>query len=1211
MLISLLFIIFASKEDLMMKIFRFYQYLLAAILAVAIATPVSAESMWIDVTANFLKNPGFDTQDRSDWVMTGESSAFGAISYSCMEMWNGYMRLEHTETHVPDGHYRISVQALYRTRNHEEAYRRYTNGTEVISAYLFVNDKKQALVSEYAFHFDSNVGRTFTPDDVIFFPNSMETAQMAFAAGAYQNEMEFDVTDGILSFGLYNEEDRARRDNWMIFDTFRLEQLVTTHTPPAGSLCLNEVMVANVDVMISPAYNFDGWIELYNTTDAPVTLGGCYLSDDAANLKKWHLPEAYGNIPAHGYRQIWMGSNGINSLQCPFKLDCEGGTLLLSDQQGRLVMTEDYPEAVSRAVLARTTDGGAEWSWTDTPTPGASNSTAVFVNGRVEPPVVTEQGGFFSNAFTISPTHPQNTTLRYTTDGTTPTMTNGKTLGSQGLQVSTSTTCRFRLYQDGMLPSEVVTRTFIKKDHDHTLPVIMVSADDRFLYDDTIGVYVRGTNGRTGNGQSKPANWNMDWDRPVNFHYVLPQTNEVVVNQDVDFSISGGWTRSGNPKSFKLKADRVYEGRNTIDYPFFAAKPFNRNKSLQIRYGGNDNVCRIKDAALHEIIQRSGIDLDVMSYQPAVHYLNGEYKGLINVREPNNKDFAFANWGFSKDQLEVYEQSPDSGAYMMLGSEGVLQRLYELSQTAGQEASYEEITSLIDIDEYTNYMAAELFLSSWDWPDNNVKAYRKTDGGRYRFTFFDLDAAFGTEGRSYDEENEIFMDGNPLRWIEGMQWHRYDYIYDTGERLYGEIKFCTFFLNMLKNATFRRRFIDALSIMGGSVFEPVRAADILDELGQRVRPTMQWEGASPDASLSEISRKLEGRAQKMAAYMKDYEPLNLSSTATCRLTLDSNVEGAHLFINGQRVPYASFTGVVFAPTTLTVEVPSGYQFIGWGQSRNPGSYLSHYKKYTISDQMEELTLVACFKPIEAETPVVINEVSASNHIYANEYFKRNDWVELYNVSQDTVDVEGMYLSDTTDNLKKYAIAKGNGTASTKIAPGGFLMVWCDNLAPVSQLHAPFKIDADGGVMSLMAADESWTHLLEYGPHGSEETVGRYPDGGETVYKMNIPTIARPNMSSSYMTVVPQDIVNGIRSVASPANLLSLRYAARHLIVRSQSAASVRLGIYNLSGRQLSTAAMVLKAGRAEADCRHLAPGCYVARATDENGNTVTCKFIVY
>jgi hypothetical protein len=155
---------------------------------------------------------------------------------------------------------------------------------------------------------------------------------------------------------------------------------------------------------------------------------------------------------------------------------------------------------------------------------------------------------------------PEGATLRYTTDGTTPSLTNGDTSDDGAFYVENTTTYRFALFQEGMLPSQVVTRSYIYKDKDYSLPIISVVTDPINLYDDMLGVYVRGTNGRPGNGESVPCNWNMDWDRPVNFEYITPDGG-MVINQEVDFAMCGGWSRSWNINpvhSFKLKAGKIY-----------------------------------------------------------------------------------------------------------------------------------------------------------------------------------------------------------------------------------------------------------------------------------------------------------------------------------------------------------------------------------------------------------------------------------------------------------------------------------------------------------------------------------------------------------------------------------------------------------------------------------------------------------------------------
>jgi hypothetical protein len=1361
---------------------KFYTNVLLVIFLI-IASNSNATTKWIDLTSSYLKNPSFSNSSYSEWTVSGSAKSITA-RVGCMEMWNGeFMMTKNIK--LPLGHYRLSVNALYRVQDHETSYKLHKAGTEDIRGFLFVDNKTQKLASQYTFGFSSDPGATCYNIDGLYYPNSMEAAELAFNQGEFLNQMEFDVTkDDSVAIGVYN--DASVSDNWLVCDNFRIEKYEDINEATKGSLYINELMPANVDFKMSPAYNFDSWIELYNITDKSIWLGGCYLSDDGTNLTKWRIPDAIGSVSSHGYKTLWLGSNEVTRNEPPFKLDCEGGTIYLSDSSGALLTSMTYPVGRGRLSYARITDGNNTWAWTAEPTPNASNRTSTFPAEQLAKPIVTPDGCLFNSNVNINVTIPTGATLRYTDNGTTPTLTNGNTSTTGIFTTAENISYRFRLFQDGKLPSEVVTRTYIKRDHNYTLPIISVSTNHAYLYSDSIGVYVKGTNGRTGNGQSTPANWNMDWDRPVNFQYIIPQTNTMAVNQDVDFAISGGWTRANDPKAFKLKADRVYEGLNSIDYPFFSAKPYIKNKTVQMRAGGNDSWCRIKDAALQTIIQRAGQNLDLCSYQPAVHFINGVYKGLINVREPNNKDFAYANFGYSSDELDVYEQSPDSGAYMMVGTMAALNRLYELSANATEDASYEEIKSLLDIDEYINYMAAQLYLGSWDWPDNNVKAYRKTDGGKYRFVIFDLDAAFGTDDRTTDENgNPIYK--NTFRWIDGMQWHWYDYIYDEGARRHGEIKFCTFFLNMLNNADFRRRFIDAFCIMGGSVLTPEKAEPILADLGNAVRTTMSWEGASPDGSLNEIRTKLNGRVADMTQDMIDYERLQLKNVSPHIAKLNSNNSHAQLLINDHVVPYNTFDGRLFAPIKFKAIAPSGYKFDGWKEFSTStskvfakGSTWKYYDQgsldgktwYTnyfndaswtsgnaplgygkdlikttlsygnnVSDKrptyyfrstvtLDELpnddltlnftaddgfviyvngkeggryniasgtvnystfastansnpdygtmklsaslfragqnviavevhnnnatssdivwdgeiilnnttlnnnyysteneidmptdsvfSLEACFSEMTDEektaagmTPVVINEVSCQNSIYVNDYFKRKDWVELYNTTDNEIDADGMYLSDKADTPFKYQISKAKGTASTIIPAHGFLIVWCDKDATASQLHASFKIDDGGGSIILTAKDKSWSNTLKYTAHNGDATEGRYPDGTNNVYSMNIPTIAASNILTSYMQTIEQPVVNGIETVNSDSSDgLALNYASGALYIKNATAGQININVYSIAGQQILSGTVNASAsGECLVYMDKLQHGCYVAHVRDSKGHTASCKFL--
>ncbi|MCR4959418.1 MAG: lamin tail domain-containing protein [Prevotella sp.] len=1138
-------------------------------------------------------------------------------------------------------------------------------------------------------------------------------------------------------------------------------------------LVINELMASNAGAVMSPAINFDSWIELYNPGDKAVNLSGMYLSDDASNLKLWRIPSGVGSVPAKGFKVIWLGSDDIKPTQAPFHLDCDGGSIYLSDATGQLLVSEVYPEAMSRTAWARTTDGGEQWGWTATPTPDASNATATFASERLDAPKVSVDSRIFSSGtLQVKVDIPEGATLMYTTDGSLPvslaevtpwtncvkngncegsdasclvsknggssnyvnTITDGAGVdGSRGIKVkavanasneeaaqfyvytpdrvwtkgekyrfrmkvradkaatvsirnykkpgdkigksilggtlqvttewkdfefegtltaeqageeqqgwgwwtttvytlqaigfnlnkakednnfyfdniswevydnsitsqeskdgkfsfSNTTALTVRLFKDGFLPSVPVTRSYIKTGLKYTLPVVSIVGDQRFFTDPKIGIDCDGdgTNGKTGNGQDQPRNYNQDWDRPVNFSYISPK-GEMLLNQDVLISVSGGWTRSQRYRSFKLKANKVFDGQNRYDYSFFEQKPYIRNKTVVVRNGGNDvwtHNARFLDPALETMILRSGIDVDVQSYQPVIEYVNGELRGVLNLREPNNDKYAYANFGYDDEELDAFENLE-----MKNGDDVALKRIFELSKDINADGAYEELKTLLDIDEFINYMACEMYLDNTDWPDNNLKAYRSRNDGRYRFVSFDLDYAFDLRGSNSSE--------NPFTFF---------YKFRNDGNINQE--FVQFFLNMLNHDEFRRKFIDTFCIVAGSVFEPTRANAIATELLNKVKPMCQLmkqqginDGHDPDRAVQAIKDKLSGRSSKLTNYMKQFSQMKLSSSTRQSVKLKSDTEGAHLFVNGINVPYAEFNGQLFTPVTLRAEAPAGYTFAGWQQN---GAIVSTDQE--ISLPTGSVILTATFTPDARPVPPVrINEVSSDNGIYVNEYFKRNDWVELYNTTNEPVDVAGMYITDNPDKLQKYQIAGGDG-ASTVIPAHSYAIIWCDKLEPQSQLHASFKLAAEGDEMVLSAADGSWEDHFVYGPMKSDETAGRYPDGTDNVITMNVPTIAHANITSSYTVSIEQPATDGISDLAlSPA--FSIQYAAGRIIVSGAADGAVRVSIVSLAGQQRASLSANATGGRAIVSTGQLTAGAYAAVVTDARGHRAVCKFV--
>lgn len=1168
-------------------------------------------------------------------------------------------------------------------------------------------------------------------------------------------------------------------------DIYATLQLTVTDNPPtAASLIINEIQVANIDMFVDPSYNYGPWVELYNPTTQDVSLCGCYVSDNLDNPTRYRLNSDYGILPANGYTCLWFDHHEADTTQIDFHPDYDGGTLYISDPTGTIIATLDYPQATTRTSYARITDGNTTWGTTAQPTPGATNSTSTFATNRLQAPQPDTQSCLFTTAFTVNVPIPENYTLRYTTDGSTPTTTNGQTSTDGTFNIEQTTLLRLCFFADGNLPSQVVTRSYINETNTLNHPVISIVTDPINLYDDTMGVYVRGVNGRTGNGQSTPCNWNMDWDRPVNFEYIKTD-GTVAINQETDFAMVGGWSRAYTPHSFKIKAAKQYEGLNSLDFAFFDNKPHNKHKALQIRNGGNDNTCRIKDPALQTIISTSGIYTETQSYVPTAHYINGQYMGLINMREPNNKHYAYSNYGYDDETLEQFEMSPDSGYIQKCGTGKLFNLWYDLSANADDEDTYAAILDIVDIDNYINYMAIQFYLGNGDWPQNNVKGFAPLDpDGRFRFVIFDLDGAFNTT--------------TPFTQFQNRQTYTFDTRYDGTERLTDEIRFVTIFLNMLQNQNFVKQFIDTYTLVAGSVFEPTRCATIIDSLAADITDILTLENTSPSSTASSMKSSLTSRQTTMIDAMENYTPFNLDDATSVNLQLTTDLPTAPLLLNEIPVPTSKFSGPVYLPVTLRAATPAGYTFLGWsapdenattiiqttdtwtyydqgtldGQDwtapdydtstwkqgpaplgysstgtmagntiattlsygtnssdKYPTYYFRHTltlqqtptqnttitlnaviddgfvfyvntqeaarynmptgtptyqtyastyaasnpdnvtitldptlfqsgqntiavevhnnaanssdilwqaqitladeennniittaNTYTLTEEQDTYNLTALYRPQTDDEreqqnlhPVTINEFSADNTLYINDYWKKNDWVELYNTTQDTIDVAGYYLSDNTKKPTKWQITADESQATTLIPPHDHLIIWCDKLDPITQLHATFKLDADGGDILLKAPDLSWTETITYEPFAGDQSIGRYADGNNDIYLMQTPTLGKANIlttAAQILSTTDDDNQTALTDTQSDNNtdMPTLRLTAYNTLRATSPHTPATLHIYAVDGIRTTTATLQADTP-VDLTLDNLPRGIYIARLTTTDNRTATLKFV--
>ncbi|MBC8378811.1 MAG: lamin tail domain-containing protein [Planctomycetes bacterium] len=160
---------------------------------------------------------------------------------------------------------------------------------------------------------------------------------------------------------------------------------------------------------------------------------------------------------------------------------------------------------------------------------------------------------------------------------------------------------------------------------------------------------------------------------------------------------------------------------------------------------------------------------------------------------------------------------------------------------------------------------------------------------------------------------------------------------------------------------------------------------------------------------------------------------------------------------------------------------------------------------------------------EQEFPLVINEFMAKNDSFVQDPTGDfDDWVEIYNYSGATIDIAGMYLTDTpTDPLQDWWQVPVGYPAETTILPQGFMVIWADEQTNEGPLHANFKLSAGGETIALLDPDKATVDSITFGAAQglSDESYGRFPDGAATWQTFTAATtVPSPGQSNGSPTI---------------------------------------------------------------------------------------------
>ena len=577
------------------------------------------------------------------------------------------------------------------------------------------------------------------------------------------------------------------------------------------SLVINEVLASNAHSMMDPDYyKFSDWIEIHNQSVHTLDIGN-YVLSDKLDRGKWTIPQNT-TIEAGGYMLFWADDKNkvANGYHTNFTLKSKGESVALFDNHNNLV--DGFKFGKQHAdISVRSEDN--DLAYMD-PTPNAENSVSSSSITLTNQPTYSSLGGFYEAGESVS-LYANGSTIYFTTDGSFP--TKKSLVYEHPITVDNTTIVRARALEDGKLLSDETTHTYFV-GVDKNLPVVSISTDDDYLFGDSIGIYTLGTNGAKTPGCSEGpeyANYFQKWKRPAHIEYFDIDKN-IGFSQEVDIKISGSCSRVIPQKSLSISAKSKY-GKDVINHKLFPHKSIDNFAGFKLKSAGQDWYgTMLRDAFIQQVI-KDDMDVDYQDYRPCVVYLNGKYWGIHNIREKKNEHFLAENHpsinpkkvDILKSNMEVKEGSNDKYKEFME---------YINNHDLTDNTIYEEVKTMMDVENYMDYIIAETYFSNADWPYENVRYYRpQKDGAMWRWMLEDLDLGLGGYG-SHVNTNRLEYISNPdLAGELNPRWST------------------SLFRTLLNNDTFKSRFKEKYYGYLDNAFQTQTVLDTLTNLTDAIK----------------------------------------------------------------------------------------------------------------------------------------------------------------------------------------------------------------------------------------------------------------------------------------------------------------------------------------------------------------------------------------
>jgi len=194
--------------------------------------------------------------------------------------------------------------------------------------------------------------------------------------------------------------------------------------------------------------------------------------------------------------------------------------------------------------------------------------------------------------------------------------------------------------------------------------------------------------------------------------------------------------------------------------------------------------------------------------------------------------------------------------------------------------------------------------------------------------------------------------------------------------------------------------------------------------------------------------------------------------------------------------------------------------------------------------------------------VFVNELMADNETtIQDEAGDYEDWIELHNAGADTVDLAGCLLSDDLEVPARWVFPED---PASRVPPGGYIIVWCDEEPGQGPLHADFRLDRDGEEIGFFLPDSTPVNTLDFEEQPEDVSYGRVLDADPAWCFQEFASPGAANTGGPGTGAPPAARPLSLSAAPNPFN------PAVTLSFELPEAGPVELAIFDVRGRRVKT-----------------------------------------